>query len=425
MFVDQAKIYIKAGDGGDGAVSFHREKYVAAGGPDGGDGGKGGDIVFVVDDNISNLIDFRYKRKYVAEKGQNGGAKNCSGRNAPDLVVKVPRGTVVREIKSGRILADLSTDEPAVIAHGGKGGRGNAHFATSTRQIPKFAKPGFRGDEYEVMLELKLIADVGLVGFPNVGKSTLISVVSAAKPKIANYHFTTLTPVLGVVKIEEGKSFVMADIPGLIEGASEGVGLGHEFLRHVERCRLIVHVIDVSGSEGRDPIEDFKAINHELENFSMELAEAPQIVAANKSDMATPEQVERLRNYVEDQGLLFYEISAATTKGTKELMYGVWERLSVLPPVKQFEAQPVTQEELDDKLISKKDFRVTVEDGVYFVEADWLLDILRTANMDDYSSLQYFQNVLRTSGIIDKLEEMGIEEGDTVSIFDFEFEYLR
>lgn len=425
MFVDQAKIYIKAGDGGDGAVSFHREKYVAAGGPDGGDGGKGGDIVFVVDDNISNLIDFRYKRKYVAEKGQNGGAKNCSGRNAPDLVVKVPRGTVVKEIKSGRILADLSTDEPAVIAHGGKGGRGNAHFATSTRQIPKFAKPGFRGDEYEVMLELKLIADVGLVGFPNVGKSTLISVVSAAKPKIANYHFTTLTPVLGVVKIEEGKSFVMADIPGLIEGASEGVGLGHEFLRHVERCRLIVHVIDVSGSDGRDPIEDFKAINHELENFSMELAEAPQIVAANKSDMATHEQVERLRNYVEDQGLLFYEISAATTKSTKELMYGVWERLSVLPPVKQFEAQPLTQEELDDKLISKKDFRVTVEDGVYFVEADWLLDILRTANMDDYSSLQYFQNVLRTSGIIDKLEEMGIEEGDTVSIFDFEFEYLR
>ena len=425
MFVDQAKIYIKAGDGGDGAVSFHREKYVAAGGPDCGDGGKGGDIVFVVDDNISNLIDFRYKRKYVAEKGQNGGGKNCSGRNAPDLVVKVPRGTVVKEIKSGRILADLSTDEPAVIAHGGKGGRGNAHFATSTRQIPKFAKPGFRGDEYEVMLELKLIADVGLVGFPNVGKSTLISVVSAAKPKIANYHFTTLTPVLGVVKIEEGKSFVMADIPGLIEGASEGVGLGHEFLRHVERCRLIVHVIDVSGSEGRDPIEDFKAINHELENFSMELAEAPQIVAANKSDMATPEQVERLRNYVEDQGLLFYEISAATTKGTKELMYGVWERLSVLPPVKQFEAQPLTQEEIDDKLISKKDFRVTVEDGVYFVEADWLLDILRTANMDDYSSLQYFQNVLRTSGIIDKLEEMGIEEGDTVSIFDFEFEYLR
>lgn len=425
MFVDQAKIYIKAGDGGDGAVSFHREKYVAAGGPDGGDGGKGGDIVFVVDDNISNLIDFRYKRKYVAEKGQNGSAKRCTGRNAPDLVVKVPRGTVVKECESGRILADLSGDEPVVIARGGKGGRGNAHFATSTRQIPKFAKPGFRGDEYEVMLELKLIADVGLVGFPNVGKSTLISVVSAAKPKIANYHFTTLTPVLGVVKIEEGKSFVMADIPGLIEGASEGVGLGHEFLRHVERCRLIVHVVDVSGSEGRDPIEDFKSINHELANFSEDLANAPQIAVANKSDMATPEQIEEFRNFVEEQGIPFFEISAATTKGTQELVYGVWEKLSTLPPVKQFEAQPLTKEELDAKLLEKKDFKVTVEDGIFFVEADWLWDILRTANMDDYSSLQYFQNVLRTSGIIDKLEEMGIEEGDTVAIFDFEFEYIR
>ena len=425
MFVDQAKIYIKAGDGGDGAVSFHREKYVAAGGPDGGDGGKGGDIVFVVDDNISNLIDFRYKRKYVAEKGQNGSAKRCTGRNAPDLVVKVPRGTVVKECESGRILADLSGDEPVVIARGGKGGRGNAHFATSTRQIPKFAKPGFRGDEYEVMLELKLIADVGLVGFPNVGKSTLISVVSAAKPKIANYHFTTLTPVLGVVKIEEGKSFVMADIPGLIEGASEGVGLGHEFLRHVERCRLIVHVVDVSGSEGRDPIEDFKSINHELANFSEDLANAPQIAVANKSDMATPEQIEEFKNFVEEQAIPFFEISAATTKGTQELVYGVWEKLSTLPPVKQFEAQPLTKEELDAKLLGKKDFKVTVEDGIFFVEADWLWDILRTANMDDYSSLQYFQNVLRTSGIIDKLEEMGIEEGDTVAIFDFEFEYIR
>lgn len=425
MFVDQAKIYIKAGDGGDGAVSFHREKYVAAGGPDGGDGGKGGDIVFVVDDNISNLIDFRYKRKYVAEKGQNGSAKRCTGRNAPDLIVKVPRGTVVKESESGRILADLSGDEPVVIAKGGKGGKGNAHFATSTRQIPKFAKPGFRGDEYEVLLELKLIADVGLVGFPNVGKSTLISVVSAAKPKIANYHFTTLTPVLGVVKIEEGKSFVMADIPGLIEGASEGVGLGHEFLRHVERCRLIVHVVDVSGSEGRDPVEDFKAINHELANFSEELANAPQIAAANKSDMATPEQIETFRNFVEEQGIPFFEISAATTNGTKELCYGIWEKLSALPPVKQFEAQPLTKEELDAKLLGKKDFKVTAEDGIFFVEADWLWDILRTANMDDYSSLQYFQNVLRTSGIIDKLEEMGIEEGDTVAIFDFEFEYIR
>lgn len=275
------------------------------------------------------------------------------------------------------------------------------------------------------MLELKLIADVGLVGFPNVGKSTLISVVSAAKPKIANYHFTTLTPVLGVVKIEEGKSFVMADIPGLIEGASEGVGLGHEFLRHVERCRLIVHVVDVSGIEGRDPIEDFEAINRELAGFSEELAEAPQIVAANKSDMADPKQIKRFRDYVENAGLPFYEISAATTSGTKELIYGVWERLQQLPPVKQFEAQPLTQEELDDKLLSRNDFKVTTEEGIYFVEADWLWDILRSVNMEDYSSLQYFQRVLRTSGIIDKLLEMGIQEGDTVSIFDFEFEFVN
>ena len=424
MFVDEAKIYIKAGDGGDGCVSFHREKYVAAGGPDGGDGGKGGDIVFKVDDNMSNLIDFRYKRKYVAEKGQNGSSKNCSGRGAEDLVISVPRGTVVKEASSGRILADMSGDEPVVIAKGGKGGRGNAHFATSTRQIPRFAKPGFRGDEYEVILELKLIADVGLVGFPNVGKSTLISVVSAAKPKIANYHFTTLTPVLGVVKIEDGKSFVMADIPGLIEGASEGVGLGHEFLRHVERCRLIVHVVDVSGIEGRDPIEDFETINKELRSFSQELADAPQIVAANKSDMASDEQIKRLRDYVEEQGLLFYEISAATTKGTRELVMGVWERLEMLPPVKRFEAQPLTKEELEEKLTSRRDFTVTVEEGIYFVEADWLWDILRSVNMEDYSSLQYFQRVLRSTGIIDKLQEMGISEGDTVSIFDFEFEFV-
>lgn len=424
MFVDSAKIYIKAGDGGDGAVSFHREKYVAAGGPDGGDGGKGGDVIFKVDDNISNLIDFRYKKKYAAEKGQNGGAKNSYGRSAPDLVIKVPRGTVIKDADTGRILADMSTDEPVIVAHGGKGGRGNAHFATSTRQIPRFAKPGFRGEEYNVSLELKLLADVGLVGFPNVGKSTLISVVSAAKPKIANYHFTTLTPVLGVVKVGDERSFVMADIPGLIEGASEGIGLGHEFLRHVERCRLIVHVVDVSGIEGRDPIEDFEAINKELENFSEELAEAPQIVAANKSDMATPEQIERFKEYIAGLGLPFYEISAATTQGTQELIYGVNEKLAELPPVKRFEAQPLTPEEVERKNSGKREFTIKVEEGIYFVEADWLYDILRVANMDDYSSLQYFQNVLVSSGIIRKLEAMGIQEGDTVSVCDFEFEYI-
>ncbi|MDE5556705.1 MAG: GTPase ObgE, partial [Ruminococcus sp.] len=272
MFVDKAKIKIKAGDGGDGAVSFHREKYVASGGPDGGDGGRGGDIIFQVDDNFSTLIDFRYKRKYVAERGQNGSSRNCTGKSAEPLIIKVPRGTVIRDAKTGRIMADMSTDEPKVLARGGAGGKGNVHFATSTRQIPRFAKPGFMGEEFEVTLELKLLADVGLVGYPNVGKSTLISVVSAAKPKIANYHFTTLTPVLGVVRADEEKSFIMADIPGLIEGAGDGVGLGHEFLRHVERCRLIVHVVDVSGIEGRNPCEDFEVINAELAKFNAELA---------------------------------------------------------------------------------------------------------------------------------------------------------
>ena len=279
MFVDIAKISIKAGDGGDGAVSFHREKYVASGGPDGGDGGKGGNIVFVADDNLSTLADFRYKRKYAAQKGENGRAGRCFGKKAPDLIIRVPRGTIVREVESGRILADISDKEPVIVAKGGKGGWGNTHFATPTRQTPRFAKPGLPGEKYEVQLELKLLADVGIVGFPNVGKSTLISVVSEAKPIIANYHFTTITPVLGVVRMGEESSFVMADIPGLIEGAGDGVGLGHQFLRHVERCRLLVHMVDVSGSEGRDPKEDFRIINRELEKFNPELAKRPMIVA--------------------------------------------------------------------------------------------------------------------------------------------------
>lgn len=424
MFVDEAKIHVKAGDGGDGAISFHREKYVSAGGPDGGDGGKGGDVIFVVDDNLSNLLDFRYKKKYAAEKGNDGGSNNSYGKGAPNLIVKVPKGTVVREAETGRILADLSDYEPVVIAKGGKGGRGNAHFATPTRQIPRFSKPGFKGEEYTLVLELKLLADVGLVGFPNVGKSTLISVVSAAKPKIANYHFTTLTPVLGVVKVDEGSTYVMADIPGLIEGASEGIGLGHEFLRHVERCRLIVHVLDASGLEGRDPIEDFEIINNELANFSEELAMAPQIVAANKCDMTDPEKLEELKSYIESKGLQFFKISAATTEGTKTLAKAIGEKISTLPPVKVYEAQPYTPQELDDKLANNRQFQITVENGVYFVEADWLWDFLRTVNMEDYESLQYFQRVLRNSGIIDKLVEKGIQEGDTVSILEFEFEFV-
>jgi len=422
MFVDKARIKVKAGDGGDGAVSFHREKYVAAGGPDGGDGGKGGDVIFIADDNMSTLIDFKYKKKYIAQKGQNGGAKRCSGKNAENLTVKVPRGTVVKDAQTGRIIADLSSDEPKIIAKGGRGGKGNSNFATSTRQIPKFAKPGYPGQEFDVILELKLLADVGLVGFPNVGKSTLISVVSAAKPKIANYHFTTLTPVLGVVRTAAEKSFVMADIPGLIEGASDGAGLGHEFLRHVERCRLIVHVLDVSGIEGRNPADDFEKINRELGNFSEYLAECPQIVAGNKCDIASPEQIAEIKSFIESKGLQFFEISAAAAKGTSELINAVSAKLDTLPPVREFQPDEFIEPQQN---VSDRSFEIEIDEyGVYCVSADWLEPIMRTVDMDDYSSLQYFQKVLRTSGIIDRLEEMNINEGDTVSIMGWEFDYL-
>ncbi len=424
MFVDKARIKIKAGDGGDGAVSFHREKYVAAGGPDGGDGGRGGDVVFQVDDNFSTLIDFRYKKKYVAERGQNGSSRNCTGKSAEPLIIKVPRGTVIRDAQTGRIMADMSSDEPKVLARGGAGGKGNVHFATSTRQIPRFAKPGFMGEEFEVTLELKLLADVGLVGYPNVGKSTLISVVSAAKPKIANYHFTTLAPVLGVVRTSDEKSFVMADIPGLIEGAGDGVGLGHEFLRHVERCRLIVHVVDISGIEGRNPCEDFEVINAELAKFNAELAERPQIVAGNKADLATPEQIESFKQYIENKGLPFFCISAGTTKGTSELVNKISEVLDTLPPIKEYEPEPIPQAELDEMVGNGKKFEITVEDDIYYVEAKWIQPIMRTVDPDDYSSLQYFQRVLINSGIIEELEKMGIQEGDTVNIEGFEFDFI-
>lgn len=425
MFVDIVKISIKAGDGGNGAVSFHREKYVAAGGPDGGNGGKGGDIVFQADDSLSTLIDFRYKKKYTAQNGAPGGSRRSSGKSAPDTVIKVPRGTIVKDTNTGRIIADISDDEPVVVAKGGKGGKGNMNFATPTRQIPRFAKPGYPGEQFDVTLELKLLADVGLVGFPNVGKSSLISVVSAAKPEIANYHFTTITPVLGVVKYDE-KSFVMADIPGLIEGASEGVGLGHAFLRHVERCRLIVHVVDVSGSEGRDPKDDFEKINLELANFSSELSERPQIVAANKSDIATEEQIEDLRAFIAEKGLPFFVISAASAQGTKELVSAIAGELEKLPPIVRYEAKPLTLEELEKQAAEKRSFTIKKEDAhFYSVDAEWLAPILSTVNMDDYESLQYFQRVLRYSGIIDALKEAGVEEEDTVSIFDFEFSFIN
>ena len=422
MFIDTAKIFIKVGKGGDGAVAFHREKYVAAGGPDGGDGGRGGDVVFVGDPNLSTLMDFRYKRKYVAQPGENGRGSNCSGKNAPDLVVRVPLGTVVRDAESGLVIADIASAEPVVIAKGGRGGWGNRHFATPTRQIPKFAKPGLPGEELEVRLELKLIADVGLIGFPNVGKSTLISAISAAKPKIANYHFTTLTPVLGVVRVGPEASFVAADIPGLIEGAAEGVGLGHDFLRHVERCRLLLHVVDVSGSEGRDPKEDFEKINAELARFSSELSQRPQIVLGNKCDIAEEGQIEDFRSYVEGKGYPFFAISAATHKGVDALPGLVYERLKDLPPVAVFEPEYVRQ---DPAAKDARAFTVTkADEHVFDVDAPWLERILEGSDVEDYESLQYFQRQLADAGVLEELIRQGVEEDDTIRIGEFEFDYV-
>lgn len=421
MFIDQAKIKIKAGDGGAGAVTFHREKYVAAGGPDGGDGGKGGDVLFVADEHMSTLVDFRYRKKYIAENGDPGRGKNCYGKKGADLVIKVPKGTLVKEAETGRLLADISSTEPVVVAKGGRGGWGNSHFATATRQIPRFAKPGLPGEGFDLELELKLLADVGLVGFPNVGKSTLISVVSQAKPKIANYHFTTLSPVLGVVRVDEEQSFVMADIPGLIEGASEGAGLGHEFLRHIDRCRLIVHVVDVSGMEGRDPIADFELINKELAGFSQDLASKPMLVAANKTDIATEEAMQAFHKYIEDQGLECFDISAATKQGTQTLIYAIARLLKELPPIREYEPEAAPEQPIKNN----REFQIRLESDVYFVEADWLVSTIGMVDPDDYESLQYFQRVLRSSGIIDRLEEMGIQEGDTVNILNFEFEYIK
>ncbi|MBQ7639270.1 MAG: GTPase ObgE [Clostridia bacterium] len=423
MFTDYAKIKIKAGNGGNGAVAFHREKFVASGGPDGGDGGKGGDVVFIADDHLSTLTDFRYKRSYQAENGANGSGNRKTGKSGRDLVIKVPRGTVIKEAESGAVLADISGDGPYVLAKGGKGGWGNQHFASSTRQAPRFSRDGYPGEDWEVVLELKLLADVGLLGFPNVGKSTLISVVSEAKPVIADYHFTTLTPVLGVVRIDPETSFVMADIPGLIEGASEGVGLGHRFLRHVERCRMLVHIVDVSGSEGRDPIEDFNTINEELEKFDPELAKCPQIVAANKIDLAEEEQLSRFRAFIEEKGLEYFEICAPIEMGTKELINAVAAKLSTLPPIKRYEAEPVPLEILEGKKKSTG-FKITRDGDSYFVDAEWLIKIINKTDMDDYESMQYFQRVLESSGIIAALVEAGINEGDTVVIYDLEFDYV-
>jgi len=420
-FIDKARISVKAGNGGNGSVSFHREKYIAAGGPDGGDGGAGGDIILQVDDNLSTLMDFRYKRKYVAENGADGQGKRRSGKDGKSLVIRVPRGTLVRDLETNEIIQDMSGDEPYILCRGGKGGWGNAHFATPTRQAPRFAKSGMSGEGIEVALELKLLADVGLVGFPNVGKSTLLSVVSRANPKIANYHFTTLNPNLGVVYVDEGASFVMADIPGIIEGASEGAGLGHEFLRHIDRCRLLVHVVDISGSEGRDPVKDFDAINAELRQYSTELAGRPQIVVANKADIMTDgNKLEELRAHVEGKGWPIYTISAAAHQGTRELINAIADRLKELPPVAVYASEYVKR---PPKVDISAPLTITVEDGVYQVEGPWLERLISNTNFGDYESRNWFDKMLRESGLFDRLESMGIKDGDLVSLYNMEFEY--
>ena len=424
MFVDKVRITVAGGRGGDGAVAFHREKYIAAGGPDGGDGGHGGSVILRVNDNMSTLLDFRYKRKYVAQAGVNGQGRKMSGKRGEPLIIQVPRGTVVRDAETNAIIVDMSTGEDFVIAKGGRGGWGNAHFATPTRQVPRFAKQGTPGQSRDVIMELKLLADVGLVGFPNVGKSTLLSVTSNARPKIANYHFTTLYPNLGVIYVEEGVSFVMADIPGIIEGAAEGAGLGHDFLRHIDRCRLLVHVVDVSGSEARDPVEDFDAICEELKNYSVDLSNRPMIVAANKTDLMMPESdnLERLRAHVEAKGYELYEISAGTTQGTRKLMQVVAEKLRTLPPVTIYEPEYVVP------MVQTGDygeFDIQHEGHVWVVSGLWIERMVNNINFDDYESRNYFDQLLRKSGLFAKLEEMGIEDGDVVSIDDLEFEYQR
>ena len=404
MFVDKVRITVCGGRGGDG--------------------GHGGSVILRVNDNMSTLLDFRYKRKYSAPCGQNGAGMKCSGKRGENLIIQVPRGTVVRDAESNAIIADMSTGEDFVIARGGRGGWGNAHYATATRQAPRFAKSGLKGQERDIILELKLLADVGLVGFPNVGKSTLLSVTSNARPKIANYHFTTLFPNLGVIYVDEGVSFVMADIPGIIEGAAEGAGLGHDFLRHIDRCRLLVHVIDVSGSEGRDPVEDFDAICAELENYSVDLSNRPMIVAANKTDLLDPDSdnLERLRQRVEEAGCELYEISAGTTQGTRNLMRIVAEKLRTLPPVTIYEPEYVEVIEMPSDPTA---LEIEHYGSTWLVTGTWLERLVQNINFDDYESRNYFDQQLRKVGLFKRLEDMGINDGDTVDIYDIEFEYQR
>lgn len=430
MFADSAKIYIRSGKGGDGHVSFRRELFVAAGGPDGGDGGRGGDVIFEVDDGLNTLTDFRHVRKYVAGDGEQGGKRRCHGADGEDLIVKVPEGTVIKDFESGKVIADMSGENRReVILKGGKGGLGNMHFATSTMQVPKYAQPGQPAQELWVQLELKVIADVGLVGFPNVGKSTLLSRVSNARPKIANYHFTTLNPHLGVVDLQDGQGFVMADIPGLIEGASQGIGLGHDFLRHIERTKVLVHVVDAASVEGRDPVEDIRTINAELKAYNPSLLERPQVIAANKVDSIynTGEEdwedpVERLKREFEPEGIQVFAISAVTGQGVKELLYHVNDLL------KTVDRKPVIFEKEFEYQYQGENLPYTVErneDGIYVVEGPKIEKMLGYTNLDSEKGFDFFQKFLKQSGILADLEKAGIQEGDTVRMYGLVFDYYK
>lgn len=428
MFIDKVKIYVKAGNGGNGCVSFRREKYVSHGGPDGGDGGKGGDVIFVPDEGENTLLDFKYRRKFVAPNGQDGAARRFHGRNAENIEIPVPPGTIIKDAETGKVIKDMSDEDVAengyyVLLKGGKGGFGNTHFATPTRQTPNFAKSGVKGKELEVVLELKMLADAGLVGMPSAGKSTIISMVSAANPKIAEYHFTTLSPVLGVVNAKAG-NYVLADIPGLIEGASEGEGLGHQFLRHIERCRLIVNVVDASGIEGRDPIDDLNVINAELEKYSPELAKRPRIIAANKLDMTSEENKKRLQDFAAERGIPIVFMCAGIGEGTDELKELIAKKLSDLPEIKVFtpEVDLYAEPEIGDM---SDEITVRNVNGTYFVEAQRIINVINSINFNDYESMNYFQKILRNSGIIAALEEKGIKDGDTVNIYDVEFDYYK
>lgn len=429
MFADRATIYVKSGKGGDGHVSFRREKYVPDGGPDGGDGGKGGDVIFEVDEGLNTLTDFRHIRKYQAEPGENGGKKNCRGKNGNDIIIKVPAGTVIKEADSGKVITDMSGDNRRVILlKGGRGGNGNQHYATSTMQAPKYAQPGQPAKELTLLLELKVIADVGLVGFPNVGKSTFLASVTNARPKIANYHFTTLNPNLGVVDFEDGNGFVIADIPGLIEGASEGVGLGFEFLRHIERTKVIIHMVDAAGSEGRDPIADIYTINKELESYNPEIAIRPQVIAANKTDLIYEKEneiIDKLRKEFEPRGIPVFAISAVSKKGVQNLLYHVKEILAGLDDKPVIFEQEYFPEEM---LVSGDEpFSVTYdeENDEYVIEGPRIEKMLGYTNLESEKGFAFFQNFLKDTGILEQLEELGIEEGDTVRMYGLSFDYYK